>query len=392
MKCMRGQVVVLFSVWVTWSEAASAMRLHGGITAAGAELPGKPATIAVGWSLGQSSLGTQVWGASNTYARTGWWQTWFLLTPPPAPVVTAPVHVTPGTTGYWETAEVEVRVAGKRASAREYPFSFSIHATHGGPVVEVPLADEWRHTVFLEPGDTMITYFSSNGYALSREGTGLKIVVVPECGWSVLVAGVLLLWGKRCRLRVAAMMGLLLWLAAASKSDAGTVFMNYQGVIEMDGGAYHGDGFFKFAIREQGSVSNVWANDGTTIGEPTVSVRVQITNGSFRTVIGGYEMMPMLDRIFMGEKQLQLYVWFGRTSHGPFELIANGEYLYTVPYAANARAVGSVTAGSLTQLFSTVSNQYWELVRYVDAATNAISLMPGPTGPVGPTGPTGAAG
>lgn len=375
---------VFLSIIVVWMcvVPGAGANLRGSITSAGGEMPWQAKNVATGWSLGQSSLSIHMRLGSNVVVRAGWWDTWRLLAPPPAPVITSPVVVAGGETGWWETTEERVTIAGRRVSAHVYPFSFAIYAEPETRVVETS-EEEWTHTVNVEPGNSVVlTYYSSNNYARSRENTALKVDVVPEACWGLIVAACAWL-GARWRRRRNAVVLSVVAMAVAHELAAGTVMMNYQGVIEMDGGAYHGDGFFKFAIREQGSTSNLWSNDGTPGGEPIVSVRVHMTNGAFRVVIGGYEMMPLYDSIFMEEKVLRLYVWFGRTSHGPFELVADGEHLYTVPYAANARAVGGMTAGALvTQTVVAVSNSFaQDLSRYltIAAATNLFLLKSGDT-------------
>lgn len=360
---------------------AAGVRLHGGLSVAGNEMPQRAQMIATGWSVGQSSVSTLRRMGTNSWYNAGQWQTYLLVREPLAPVITGPVMVAGGGTGYVEVVETHVVVVGLKPPLAACPFLSLTYADDPSIIKQEESSPEWRQELELTPGMVYtVTYVTSNRFARSRDATALRIDVVPESSAVVMAVVWALAVMRRRASRVMVLLCGLLW---GMRAAAAPIMMNYQGIIEMDGGAYHGPGYFKLAIRDAGG-RNVWANDGTPAGEPVVSVYCSITNGSFRLVIGGYEMMPLQDNIFYTNTNLRLYIWFGRSSHGPFELLADGEPLYTVPYAANARAVGDITPGAIvtTQSLAVVSNQFaGDLSRYLTAvaATNTFLLKTGDT-------------
>ncbi len=375
-------IVIVAALLAATLTSAAATTLHATYAVAGLPMPARAKTMATGWSLGQTCVSTLRRTGSNAWSNAGLWQTYLLLFAPLAPVITTPVTVAAGCTGYVTVADTSLVVAGLKPPLPACPFTCLTYADDPTPIVQTDAVPTWRQELNLIPGTLhMVTYVTSNTFARSPDATTLWVDVIPECTLgSCLLAGLLALVRWRVRWRVL----LALLAAGAMPTLAAPIMMNYQGIIEMDGGAYHGPGYFKLAMRGANGTANLWANDGVASGEPLVSVYCGITNGSFRLVIGGYEMMPLQDSIFYTNTTMRLFVWFGRTSHGPFELLADGEFLYTVPFAANARAVGDVTPGAIvtTQILAAVSNQFTlDLRRYITAvaASNTFLLKAGDT-------------
>ncbi len=54
---------------------------------------------------------------------------------------------------------------------------------------------------------------------------------------------------------------------------------SYQGQVAVDGTAYKGAGYFKFAVVNAAGDTTYWANDGTAASEPATAVHVLFTPG-----------------------------------------------------------------------------------------------------------------
>ena len=163
------------------------------------------------------------------------------------------------------------------------------------------------------------------------------------------------------------LLGLL--LVAALLADAWSfppAELDYQGKILVEDLPYTGAGYFKFAIANADSSQNFWANDGTSVGEPSGYLTNQVFNGVFSTLLGQAPMSPIDTTIFGVDTNLYLRVWFSTTASGFSEMLP-AQPLASVPYALNAEQVGGLTASQIHD-------------QSVATATNAITLAGDVTG------------
>ncbi len=98
------------------------------------------------------------------------------------------------------------------------------------------------------------------------------------------------------------------------------VMFNYQGRVRVQGTAFDGTGYFKFAIVNNAGTITLWSNDGTSVGggEPTASVSVPVTDGIFNVMVGDPDlgMEPINRSIFNHPSQIKLRIWFSDGTHG----------------------------------------------------------------------------
>lgn len=143
--------------------------------------------------------------------------------------------------------------------------------------------------------------------------------------------------------------------------------LDYQGKVLVNDLPFSGQGYFKFAIANEDGSANLWANDGTSVGEPSGFLTNEVFNGVFSTVLGAPPMSPLLDTIFGLETNLYLRVWFSSTPSGFAEMLPH-QKVVSAPYALNAGLVGGLTATEVRD-------------NSVAAATNAITLAGDVNGP-----------
>jgi hypothetical protein len=107
-------------------------------------------------------------------------------------------------------------------------------------------------------------------------------------------------------------------MSAAFANDL--VMFNYQGRVRVQGTAFNGTGYFKFAIVNNAGNVTLWSNDGTSVGggEPVASIAVDVVEGIFNVMIGdpALDMEPMNRSIFNHPSQIKLRIWFSDGSHG----------------------------------------------------------------------------
>ncbi len=148
--------------------------------------------------------------------------------------------------------------------------------------------------------------------------------------------------------------------------------INYQGMIQNNGLAYTGEGYFKFAIVDSASgdgTGNSWANDGQKSGEPTQAVQLAVSKGIFNVMLGDTSLAGMtqtLDADAFSASDTYLRVWFSPSKDGPFAALEPNQRVASVAYALRAS--------------------------YADNAPSGPTGPQGETGPIGPQGPTGATG
>ena len=112
---------------------------------------------------------------------------------------------------------------------------------------------------------------------------------------------------------------ILLAITGAVFADDQVMF-NYQGRVRVQGTAFNGTGYFKFAIVNNPGTITLWSNDGTSVGgsEPSASVSVDVTEGIFNVMVGDPDlgMEPINRSIFNHPGKIKLRIWFSDGTHG----------------------------------------------------------------------------
>lgn len=131
--------------------------------------------------------------------------------------------------------------------------------------------------------------------------------------------------------------GLLFALLSQSPARADELGMfNYQGYVRVQGKAFHGKGWFKFALVTHGGVVTHWSNDGSSVDgqEPIGSVECDVSQGVFSIMLGDPQagMQPINSVIFNQSTNIWLRIWFSDGRHGfqhlkPDQKIANQQLI-----------------------------------------------------------------
>ncbi len=103
------------------------------------------------------------------------------------------------------------------------------------------------------------------------------------------------------------------------------VMFNYQGRVRVQGTAFTGTGYFKFAIVNDPGTIALWSNDGTSVngGGPVASIPVPVTEGIFNVMVGDLDlgMEPINRSIFNHPSKIKLRIWFSDGTHGFQQLL-----------------------------------------------------------------------
>jgi hypothetical protein len=139
---------------------------------------------------------------------------------------------------------------------------------------------------------------------------------------------------------------------------------DYQGKVLVNDLPYNGVGYFKLALRQAATTSNIWATGSTPAGDPGGYVACTVANGVFSIVLGAASN-AIPTAAFASGSNLYLHVWFSSTTNGFVELTPAQRFLSTA-YAMNAHLLDGLHAADL-----------------VAQATNAVTLAGDVVGPVG---------
>jgi hypothetical protein len=120
--------------------------------------------------------------------------------------------------------------------------------------------------------------------------------------------------------------------------------VNYQGQVTVDGIAYTGTGYFKFAVVDQAGTTTYWSNDSTSSGgsAPTAAITLTVTNGLFNVLLGNTTLTNMTTlpaSAFEGPERY-LRVWFSSDGNN-FTLLTPDRRIAAVPYALQAEEAKS---------------------------------------------------
>jgi hypothetical protein len=170
--------------------------------------------------------------------------------------------------------------------------------------------------------------------------------------------------------------------------------ISYQGLVEVNGEAYHGSGYFKFAIVgvASGNGTNYWAHDGTASGEPGTYVTLPVTNGLFGVNLGDTSLMTTeIGASVFKNDPTYLRVWFSSSSSGPYQALEPNQRLVSVAYAMNSdlldgqdssyyRNADNIFSGTLNtarfSAYADLSSEGYVGDEFGDLAKNNGSLQP----------------
>jgi hypothetical protein len=122
--------------------------------------------------------------------------------------------------------------------------------------------------------------------------------------------------------------------------------ISYQGYITSDGMPFSGTGYFKFAVVDEPSgdgATNYWANDGTSIGEPSSNVTLTVSGGLFNVLLGNTSLVGIdyaIDHTVFSETDTYLRVWFSETGSA-FQALEPNPRFSSVAYALRAQVADS---------------------------------------------------
>jgi hypothetical protein len=187
--------------------------------------------------------------------------------------------------------------------------------------------------------------------------------------------------------------------------------INYQGRIVDNGTNFNGTGLFGFALVNPGGTTNYWSNDGTSAGQPALTVSLTVTKGLYSVLLGDTTVSNMTvaipSAVFTNANVL-LRVWFNDGVNGVQQLSPD-QRIAAVGYALMAGgvpdssitaakiatgAVGSnqIAAGSIgsaaiaTGAVTAASISSGQVVKSVNGLTDAVTLSAGSNITVTPIG------
>ena len=135
--------------------------------------------------------------------------------------------------------------------------------------------------------------------------------------------------------------------------------VSYQGQVTVDGIAYTGTGYFKFAVVNTAGDTTYWSNDGTSTsgGEPTASVALTVTNGLFNVLLGDTTRphITALPAAAFSDPDRALRVWFS-SDGATFTLLSPDRRIAAVPYALQAEE--SKSADTVDSLHASAFQQH----------------------------------
>jgi hypothetical protein len=127
------------------------------------------------------------------------------------------------------------------------------------------------------------------------------------------------------------------------KQAGAPTVVSYQGQVKVGGSAYHGLGYFKFAIVDAAGATSHWSNDGTSVGggEPTSAVPLEVAGGLFNVLLGDTSLdnmtQPLDAQVFEGTERY-LRVWFSPDG-STYSQLSPDRRIAAVPYALQAERV-----------------------------------------------------
>lgn len=163
--------------------------------------------------------------------------------------------------------------------------------------------------------------------------------------------------------------------------------MSYQGQVTVNGIAYTGTGYFKFAVVDAAGTTTTWSNNSSSTAgsEPSAAVTLTVTNGLFNVLLGDTSLVNMTTlpaSAFNGTDRV-LRVWFS-SDGATFTRLNPDRRIAAVPYALQADSASALQGQPVSD---TVPLDGQALV-WSGGAWSAQEIS-GTVGPMGPQGPAG---
>lgn len=137
---------------------------------------------------------------------------------------------------------------------------------------------------------------------------------------------------------------------AADQTPPGVI--SYQGMVNVNGSLYSGQGLFKFALVNSAGTAAFWSHDGTGQSTapytPTGHITLTVSNGLFSVGLGDTSITGQTQPITASHvvtNDRALRVWFSDGVNG-WERLTPDAQLTSAPYALNAAALEGMTASS----------------------------------------------
>ena len=156
--------------------------------------------------------------------------------------------------------------------------------------------------------------------------------------------------------------------------------LNYAGQVAVNGEAFNGNGFFKFALVNTDGNVTYWSNDGTSLAgsEPQASVAAPVNGGLYSILLGNTAQQGMgaIDpAVFAQDNDAKLRVWFSDGING-FQQLSPDRPFASVPYAFSAGtatiADGSVTTSKIASNAITTNELSEQILKYLKPEITSI--------------------
>ena len=314
-----------------------------------------------------------------------------LASPPPAPSISSPKVVLSDETSEYDSYDESILpISGQKTPIVNYQFNSLVIAFTNDvelpsiAINQTPDQSLWSMELPLSEGDTIkLSLISSNIFGLSTSRTVMLITQIPEPVLLILPFILLFLFRKHVLNKKIIAFSLFFIICAASTQSRAAEF-NYQGVVEIEGGAYEGDGYFKFVIGNENETTNYWSNDASSTGEPAEYVFLDVENGFFSLPLGGAGMTSIPRTLFSDESNLYLSVWFNFKPSGTYLRLGPAQKILSVPMALNADMVdgynyNEIIANTATSIYNsgyanltTISNIF--LLKSGDVCTGELQV------------------
>jgi len=321
----------------------------------------------------------------------GSWYNILLATTPPPPSIAAPVVVLSDETGEYDCYDEDsLEISGQKSPNVQYQYNSLIIAytnnvkLPASAINQVPNQSIWSIELPLSEGDIInLSLISSNLFGMSTSRTVILITQIPEPALLLLPFILLFFFRKRSFNKKFLFLSLLTILFFNTQKSSAAEF-NYQGVVEIEGGAYAGDGYFKFVIGDKNETTNYWSNDGSSTGEPAAYVQINVENGFFNVPLGGSGMTAIPRKLFSNESNLYLSVWFNFKPDGTYLRLGPAQKILSVPTAVNADLLdgydyNEIISNTVTSMYNsgfatltTVSNMF--LLKSGDVCTGQLQV------------------
>jgi hypothetical protein len=174
----------------------------------------------------------------------------------------------------------------------------------------------------------------------------------------------------------------LLAVTGSIRAQSGApTLVSYQGQVTVDGAAYSGPGYFKFAVVNQAGNTSYWSNDGTSTGggQPTNAVQLTVSDGLFNVLLGDTTLthMTALPATAFDGTGRALRVWFS-SDGSSFTLLSPDRRIVAAPYALQAEEArnADMVDGQHASAFAPAGSG-WSLTG--NAGTNPASSFLGTT-------------